>query len=28
LIAHKEELVKSYQDAIAGAQDEKYAVIL
>lgn len=27
LIAHKEELVKSYQDAIAGAQDEKYAVI-
>lgn len=27
LIAHKEELVKSYQDAIVGAQDEKYAVI-
>lgn len=27
LITHKEELVKSYQDAIAGAQDEKYAVI-
>lgn len=27
LIAHKKELVKSYQDAIAGAQDEKYAVI-
>lgn len=27
LIVHKEELVKSYQDAIAGAQDEKYAVI-
>lgn len=27
LIARKEELVKSYQDAIAGAQDEKYAVI-
>lgn len=26
LIAHKEELVKSYQDAIAGAQDEKWAV--
>lgn len=27
LIAHKEELVKSYQDAIASAQDEKWAVL-
>ena len=27
LISHKEELVKSYQDAVAGAQDEKWAVL-
>lgn len=27
LIEHKEELVKSYQDAISAAQEEKYAII-